>query len=190
MSDKPDRRALIADAAIEVLAREGSRGLTHRAVDRLAGLPAGTTGNYHPSREALLAAAAQRITAVRQRDTEALRRRRPAGQTLGEALHALVAAALTTHRARALAVLDLMLESARRPALAEVMRADRRAQERIVAELLTGHGALASPENVTVVTGWVYGTVLSGLTPGAAPDEAEVELADLAEAVARRVLES
>jgi AcrR family transcriptional regulator len=52
---RPDeRRRQIADAALEVLAAEGARGLTHRAVDRAAGLPEGSTSNVYRSRAALL----------------------------------------------------------------------------------------------------------------------------------------
>ena len=53
-----ERRAQLADAAIELLAASGVHGVTHRAVDRRAGLPAGTASNYFRSREALLVAAA------------------------------------------------------------------------------------------------------------------------------------
>lgn len=49
-----DRRALLADAAVRVVARDGLRGLTHRAVDGEAGLPVGSTSNVFRSREALL----------------------------------------------------------------------------------------------------------------------------------------
>ncbi|MFD6115461.1 hypothetical protein ACFWG0_35965 [Streptomyces yangpuensis] len=41
-----DRRTLLADSAIDVLADEGIRGLTHRAVDRKAAMPPGTTSAY------------------------------------------------------------------------------------------------------------------------------------------------
>jgi len=51
----------VADAAIAVLADHGGRGLTHRAVDQAAGLPAGTTSNYARTREALLTLALTRI---------------------------------------------------------------------------------------------------------------------------------
>ncbi|CAM5696803.1 Mycothiol-dependent maleylpyruvate isomerase metal-binding domain-containing protein OS=Streptomyces violarus OX=67380 GN=FHS41_000525 PE=4 SV=1 [Streptomyces violarus] len=50
----PDRRTVLADAAIGVLAEAGIRGLTHRAVDRAADLPAGTTSAYYRTRQALL----------------------------------------------------------------------------------------------------------------------------------------
>ena len=40
------RRAELADAALRVVAREGSRGLTHRAVDEEAGVPTGTASLF------------------------------------------------------------------------------------------------------------------------------------------------
>lgn len=52
------RRIEIADAALAVLAAEGSRGLTHRAVDEAAGLPSGSTSNHFRTRSALLEAGA------------------------------------------------------------------------------------------------------------------------------------
>ena len=42
------RRDHLADAAIELLAREGARGLTHRGVDAQAAEPPGTTSRYFP----------------------------------------------------------------------------------------------------------------------------------------------
>lgn len=56
------RAELIADTAIEVLAGQGMRGLTHRAVDLAAGLPLGSTSNHARTRAALLHAALARIT--------------------------------------------------------------------------------------------------------------------------------
>ncbi len=54
------RRELAAGAALSVLAANGSRGLTHRAVDNEAGLPPGSTSNYFRTRSALLEAALHR----------------------------------------------------------------------------------------------------------------------------------
>jgi DNA-binding transcriptional regulator YbjK len=51
-------RDRLRDAAIKVLAEEGGRGLTHRAVDAAADMPPGTTKNYFPTRQSLLRAAA------------------------------------------------------------------------------------------------------------------------------------
>lgn len=54
MNDIDARRAAIAETAIELIAREGLRGLTHRAVDARLGLPAGSTSYYARTRQALL----------------------------------------------------------------------------------------------------------------------------------------
>jgi AcrR family transcriptional regulator len=68
---KVDRRAAIADAAIEVLAEIGSRGLTHRAVDGQLELAAGSTSYYFRTREALLSAAADRLIELDRLDMTA-----------------------------------------------------------------------------------------------------------------------
>src|SRR5919107_1137181 len=49
-----DRRSVILDAALRVIAEQGMRALTHRAVDAAAGLPGGSTSYYFRSRAALL----------------------------------------------------------------------------------------------------------------------------------------
>src|SRR6478736_3566421 len=61
MAKNDERRRSLADAGLGVLAREGSRGLTHRAIDEAAGAPTGTTSNYFRSREALIAGLVERI---------------------------------------------------------------------------------------------------------------------------------
>ena len=50
------RRAELLEAAVDVVAEAGLRGLTHRAVDARAGLPEGTCSAYLRSRSALLVA--------------------------------------------------------------------------------------------------------------------------------------
>ncbi len=57
----PNRSDLVADAAVTVLARDGLRGLTHRAVDAEAGLPDGSTSNCFRSRSTLLEAILARL---------------------------------------------------------------------------------------------------------------------------------
>jgi AcrR family transcriptional regulator len=58
----------VGDAAIAVLAEQGARGLTHRAVDAEAGLPPGTTSNYARTREALLTLTLTRIAELEAAD--------------------------------------------------------------------------------------------------------------------------
>jgi DNA-binding transcriptional regulator YbjK len=55
------RRRDLCDAAIELLAADGARGLSHLKVDRKAQLPDGTTSFYFRTRESLLHAIALRV---------------------------------------------------------------------------------------------------------------------------------
>jgi DNA-binding transcriptional regulator YbjK len=66
-----DRFALLTDAAIDVLAEEGMRGLTHRAVDRRTALPEGTTSAYFRTRKALIEAVVRRIADLDRSDLQA-----------------------------------------------------------------------------------------------------------------------
>jgi DNA-binding transcriptional regulator YbjK len=70
--DAEERRRVLCDAAIEVLAQEGARGLTHRRVEQRAGLPDGTTSSYFGTRSALLRGAAERVAELDAADFEAV----------------------------------------------------------------------------------------------------------------------
>jgi DNA-binding transcriptional regulator YbjK len=59
-----ERRRELCDAAIRVLAEQGSRGLTHAQVDRCAGVPDGTTSYYYRTRAALLRGVGQRVAEI------------------------------------------------------------------------------------------------------------------------------
>ena len=64
MTDAPARSArmeLLLDAAVRVVAENGLRGLTHRAVDREAGLPEGSCSAYLRTREALVLAVTEYV---------------------------------------------------------------------------------------------------------------------------------
>ena len=125
------RRALIADAAISTLARDGMRGLTHRAVDRAAGLPEGSASYYFRTRQALLQATVERLAELTSADMlggAAMPDRTAVPPLPGHELDALagVAAALieswlTTGRERQLARYELSLEATRRPELRQTL---------------------------------------------------------------------
>ena len=70
----PRRRQLV-DAAVTVLAAEGLRGLTHRAVDRAAGLPEGSCSAYLRTRSALQQALAEHVSGLLHADVDALAER-------------------------------------------------------------------------------------------------------------------
>lgn len=120
------RRAQLADAAIDLLVESGVHGVTHRAVDRRAGLPAGTASNYFRSREALLVATARRVVEQHQADMAEASRNGPAatsgkGDSVERAIELISGSLILAagqHRARYLAIFELRLESLRRPALA------------------------------------------------------------------------
>lgn len=123
MARNETRRAELADAALAVLAREGGRGLTHRAVDEEAGVPTGTASNYFRNRPALVAAIADRIAtrlAPEPATLERLGARTPSPALFAAYLRDIVAR-LTRHRDLALALFELRLEAARRPELGEVV---------------------------------------------------------------------
>lgn len=65
------RRSDLVDAAIETLAAAGMRGLTHRAVDRVMGLPEGSTSYYFRTRQALLRAVGERLAELTVADIPA-----------------------------------------------------------------------------------------------------------------------
>lgn len=67
----PRRRQLL-DAALHVIADQGLKGLTHRAVDRHAGLPEGSCSAYWRTRNALQAALTEYVAASLLADVDAL----------------------------------------------------------------------------------------------------------------------
>ncbi len=123
MPRNDSRRRELADAGLRVLAREGARGLTHRAVDAEAGTPAGTASNYFRTRKALLAALVDRIVERISPDPEVharLARREPSSALFADYLRDIVAR-LTAEPDITRAWFELRLEAGRQPDLAEIM---------------------------------------------------------------------
>jgi AcrR family transcriptional regulator len=117
------RRTALTDAAIAVLARDGARGLTYRAVDAEAAVPPGTTSNYFRGRDRLLAAAGDRVYARLSAPDEVLAdpRAEPPSAERARALLGDLMTRLTTRRVPYLALLELRLEANRRPELAAAL---------------------------------------------------------------------
>ena len=65
-----DRRILIADTAIAVIADVGVRGLTHRAVDAAANLATGSTSYYARSKAQLVSLTVERLASLLRGYTE------------------------------------------------------------------------------------------------------------------------
>lgn len=115
-----DRRTRIADAAVDVLGRDGLRALTHRAVDARAGLPEGTCSYHHRTRRSLLSAALNRIAELDRADVTGAA---PAGAAPVDRTVAVLGHWLGPARVRTRARLVLMLDAeARRDLGAEAGR--------------------------------------------------------------------
>ncbi|MGP4003383.1 TetR/AcrR family transcriptional regulator [Streptomyces sp. 8N706] len=119
MVRNPERRTALVDAAIEVLASEGARGLTFRAVDSRAGVPPGTASNYFTDRDDLFTQAGARIHLRMTPDpAEVDEAMRPApSRALVTELMRWLVRRMTEERTGYLAMLELRLEATRRPAL-------------------------------------------------------------------------
>jgi DNA-binding transcriptional regulator YbjK len=169
MAGNPERRAALVDAGVEVLAREGARGLTFRAVDAEAGVPVGTASNYFPSRVDLLRQIDTRLHTRLAPDPGVLATlmNRPKDRALVAAfMHDLLARA-TRDRTGYLALLEMRLEATRRPELHASFTKSVRGD---LEEALEHHRAAGLPggdETVTVLYLAVLGLLLEHLTlPG------------------------
>jgi DNA-binding transcriptional regulator YbjK len=138
------RRAEIADAAIATLARDGMRGLTHRAVDQAAGLPEGSASYYFRTRQALLQATVERLADLDTTDmldsTVLAALPGPDLDTFGDAAAGIVERWLTTGRERQLARYELALEATRRPELRQALIASGAAIRAMVASQFAAAG--------------------------------------------------
>jgi AcrR family transcriptional regulator len=178
----PRRRQDLADAAIALLASSGVHGLTHRAAEHAAGLPPGTASNYFRSREALLIAAAERIAelhhaetsraAQQYRDTPAPRDGQPSGgpgEQAAELIAGSLAGAATIHRERYLAVLELLLEARRRPALAAALASMQETATRLTAGLHAHLGLPIPAGAVPILIALYEGALFTLLTAPSGP---------------------
>jgi AcrR family transcriptional regulator len=119
MVSNPQRRRRLLDAGIDVLARQGARGLTFRAVDEAAAVPPGTTSNYFTNRDEMLRELGghvfDRLTPTETPEPGAPTRAREA-QLMKELL-----GRARRDREGFLALYELRLEAARRPDLADAI---------------------------------------------------------------------
>jgi len=114
------RRAALLEATLRVAAREGTGGVTHRAVAAAARVPLAATTYYFRSRADLLVAAFRHLVDGRIADLEAARRVLPDTFTPELAAAAWAAALggnLRSDRARVLAEFEMHLEASRRAEL-------------------------------------------------------------------------
>ncbi|MFI7384200.1 TetR/AcrR family transcriptional regulator [Streptomyces sp. NPDC049813] len=169
MVRNPERRAALVDAAVDVLAAEGARGLTFRAVDAAAGVPTGTSSNYFASRDDLL----------RHIDTWLHQRLAPDPAVVGSLLarprdRNLVAAFMhdlmrrvQADRTGFLALMEMRLEATRRPELSASLRKSLRGDLDFGIAFNAESGLPGGPEEITLLYLGMLGLILDHLTmPG------------------------
>jgi DNA-binding transcriptional regulator YbjK len=157
-----ERRQLIADAAIRVLADAGAHGLSHRAVDTQATVPRGTTSNFFNTRKELVLAAARRLNDTHWRYVHAMRDQLDSPldrEKLAAILHRLVTAEDEEVRVRHLARYELFLAGVREPELRPILADIRRAAMQTAVLLLESAGLPEPAQHVQLLA-----AVLNGLT--------------------------
>ncbi|MET8348209.1 TetR/AcrR family transcriptional regulator [Streptomyces microflavus] len=185
----PDRRDLIADAAISTVASAGLRGLTHRAVDTAAGLPAGSTSYYFRTRSALISACYLRLAALSVADVDRWQAEHgdPDPDSAAEALAALLHHWLTAARDRQLARFELSLEATRRPELrADLETAGLAARSRATT-LLASLGARRPEQAAELLVAWTDGLLYDRLAGAPAASRPAPDVTELT-SVVRRML--
>jgi DNA-binding transcriptional regulator YbjK len=168
-----DRRAAIAQAALEVLEAAGGRGLTHRAVDRRAGLVEGSTSNYFPTREALLTATLRRLVELERPTVQALEDLAPGGPYEPRRAAELVAGHLTDwldpdRLGLTVARYELILEARRRPEFQLALNEVRREYRLLAEQLLPAAGCRDphrhAPHLLTLLDGLMVNQVFEPAT--------------------------
>ncbi|MFJ3590846.1 TetR/AcrR family transcriptional regulator [Streptomyces sp. NPDC090231] len=187
------RADLITDAALDLLAERGMRGLTHRAVDERAGLPQGSTSNYARTRQSLLEATVRRLA---EREVRVLAPGElpapgpsaspgtapdlsaPAGQDaliagLAPALHRY----LTRHPELLVCRYELALEATRRPELRAFFDATGRQFREPLVALMVAAGSAEPERHALSLVAWCEGLMFScaaGSYSRSVPSEAEL----------------
>ncbi|GAA2072501.1 TetR family transcriptional regulator [Aeromicrobium tamlense] len=187
MVRNPERRVRLADAAVRVLARQGSRGLTHRAIDDEAGVPKGTASNYFSSREeiidAILARIGERLTPDPAVHAE-LARRSPGVDLFTDYLRDIVHR-LTSDPDSTIALFELRLEATRRPHVAAALAEWRRGGLAADVEFNASMGLPGDAADIALFHYAIDGLVLDRLT---VPLDEQADVDALVATLVRRIL--
>jgi DNA-binding transcriptional regulator YbjK len=159
------RRDVLLDAAIQVLGARGVRAVTHRAVDGEAGVTAGSTANYFPTREALLDAIVERVTQRERANFEDVASRMcplsPAD--LAEAMAAFLVDGVGPSRVLTLSRYALLVEAANQPRLREPLASAGARVSAYLTNWLRLIGSTDPDRHFHVVGNYITGLVLHQL---------------------------
>jgi DNA-binding transcriptional regulator YbjK len=120
-----ERRRDLCDAAIDLLAADGAKGLSHLKVDRRAGVPDGTTSFYFRTRSALLRAVAERLAELDLASLQSVadsadgRSKHPSPSRLSQVV---IQAGREPQLSRTRARYELTMQATRDPGLAAILQ--------------------------------------------------------------------
>lgn len=172
------RREEITDAAIGTLAAHGMRGFTHRAVDRAAGLPQGSTSYYFRTRDALLHGVLDRMLELElaQLGDSVVPERIGDIAEFADMVTTTVRRWLDDERERTLARYELALEATRRPALHRALVRARADFQQLAERLLADAGVPEAAERGRTLVAQIDGLVFEHVTGLPAGDISRTEL--------------
>ncbi|MEV0720448.1 TetR/AcrR family transcriptional regulator [Asanoa sp. NPDC050611] len=177
----------ITDAAIAIVAEQGMRGLTHRAVDGRAGLPLGTTSAYFRTRKALIEGLVRRLADLDNADIAA-QSLDPPPADFAESVAAVLDTWLTTGRERTLARYACLLEATHHPELRTILEYGRTSRNQ--ARALMEAAGVANPSQagdhfVACVDGLLFDRMVGAGALTAPPPGTPANRADLTTAIRR-----
>ena len=156
----PDqRRRELCDAAIQLLADDGAKGLSHLKVDGLAGVPDGTTSFYFRTRSALLHAVAERMVELDLATLQAVADSAAVEDGSSSTLAKIVIqTSEEPHLTRTKARYELTMQATRDPAMAAILERATQAFTKLHHDILVRllpHGADLHPavvDDLTIIT--------------------------------------
>jgi len=163
------QRQRAVHAATELLGSAGVRALTHRKVDELAGLPAGSTSNYFRTRAALFQGVLDAMVATESPEVEPLAHVRTADELvdgLVDLMDVLTGPLLTTTSAR----MALLVEAGHEPELRAGLARGRATMARLLRPAFQALGAPSPDFAVDAVAICFEGLFLHALAQHASVD--------------------
>ena len=153
------RMELLLQAALHVVAEHGLRGLTHRAVDREAGLPEGSCSAYLRTRRALVTALTSYVATGVTEDCEKLAR----DLSTCHLEDAQAIELVTSFFMRRLARMELSLAAARDPELAAMLASTQQQLVELVESILAARLKDHSGERAATMVASFDGILLGAL---------------------------
>lgn len=171
-----DKRTAVLDAAIALVGTEGLRALTHRRVDAVAGVPAGSTSNYFRTRETLVEGVLDRLLEKDRAELAAIAESAMPRDTceLENLVHGYVMFATGPDRPRTRARFAMFVEAMATPRLRAGVDARRSELRAWIGGMLTALGVEDSATAARVLIDYLDGLVLHRCTsPDDQPDPRE-----------------